>query len=136
MVTALPAEVDIGRVVELSLEIELAQGVTEHGRIWVLSDIRQDAGRWQHDDPDAPNFVTARVLASDSCVQPDAVVADIRCATVRTLDLYPEVPEFLSMCEIEFGSTPQATDRPARLLIDVSRWSTPERSMTRGMRGV
>lgn len=65
-------------------------------RLWLMMDIRQWAGMPQCQDREKPNFVAA-------CTTTGAQV-EILCYHVRSLELYPRLPEFLYACEFVFPS--------------------------------
>lgn len=65
-------------------------------RLWLLYDIRQLAGSPQADDVSAPNLVTAGLSHGGQ--------VSVAGYGARTLDLYPEVPEFLHVCEVALDS--------------------------------
>ncbi len=60
-------------------------------KVWLIYEIRQDAGKPQAEDPDEPNYVSASIDGR-------SVVCEGYHA--RTLELYPVVPEFLHFVEV------------------------------------
>ena len=69
-------------------------GDLESGRrLWLLIDIRQWAGPLQSEDAAGPNHF--RVTSAKG------VAVACACFGARTLELYPAIPEFLNVCEIE-----------------------------------
>ena len=88
-------------------------------RLWLFYDIRQDAGWVQSENDRGENFIS--VSPSDGekmAVMTYGVVS-------RTLDLYPQVPEFLVLTEMVVG----AGGLPAGQTMDISieRWRVPLR---------
>jgi len=87
-------------------------------RLWLLWDIRQEAGWLQIDDPAQPNFLT---LCTRNCAGHTTEVHRL-----RTLDLYPEVPEFLGAAEIHMDAAGKAD----LLEIEIKNWRAPSRPIT------
>ncbi len=108
-----PERVRVGRVVDVGLTLELSTALRPGARIRFFCDIRQDASRPQCEDKKAPGYVEV-----DG--GPEVVVSAL---DVRTLDLYPKVPEFLSMVRIDLPSETRAGD----LRLTIKRWSAPAR---------
>ena len=81
-------------------------------------DIRQGAGAPQCEDTAVPNPVTVSSATG--------VPVAVSCYGARTLDLYPQVPEFLHVCEIVF---PAGMAQDDELRIDLGReefrWTYP-----------
>ncbi len=75
----------------------------EGSRLWFLLDIRQGAGVPQCEDPVGPNFVS---VSSEKGA--DVVCA---CYDARTLELYPQIPEFLHVCEMTLSRGMAKDDR-------------------------
>jgi len=84
-------------------------------RHWLLWDIRQEAGWLQTDDPEQPAYLARRTLAGRSRVT--------EVHNLRTLDLYPEAPEFLGAAEIHM----HAADSSDPLEIQIKNWQAPGR---------
>jgi uncharacterized protein DUF3604 len=86
----------------LRLAYRCARSLGARTRLWLFYDIRQLAGAPQADDASAANLVTARLNRGGA--------APVSCYHARTLDLYPQVPEFLHVCQIELPSGMAADD--------------------------
>jgi len=84
-------------------------------RHWLLWDIRQEAGWLQTGQPEQPDSLTLRTHARKS--HATAV------HNLRTLDLYPQVPEFLGAAEIQVP----AEDRSDPIEIEIKNWLAPNR---------
>ncbi len=82
----------VGAQVTVRMRVDPGRPSAPGGRLWLLWDIRQEAGWLQSDAPSEANFLTAR----KPCGEP--LPATVH--SLRTLDLYPEVPEFLGAAEI------------------------------------
>lgn len=85
-------------------------------KLWFIYDIRQDAGPPQSENPEAPNHVAV------TSAQGTAVVC--RGYGARTLDLYPVLPEFLHVCEIDLpGGLPAGDELTVHLGSEKGPWT-------------
>jgi hypothetical protein len=124
-VSVKPVSARVSDVVELRLETPLDEPIVTGARCWVLIDVRQDAGVWQSEDEDRDNYVSAHRENADGVRSK----YDLTCEKIRTLDLYPRVPEFLTMCEINFRV--EDSEASSDILgICVTNWHAPERPIT------
>lgn len=117
-----PVSARVSEVVELRLETPIDEPIAAGARCWVLIDVRQDAGVWQSEDEDRDNYVSAYREIADGVRSK----CDLTCEKIRTLDLYPRVPEFLTMCEINFRVEDSEASSDI-LRICVTKWHAPER---------
>jgi len=83
-----------------------------------MYDIRQRAGAPQAEDMSGPNLVTARLERGGK--------VSVTAYGARTLDLYPQVPEFLHVCELNLVS---GMARGEELTIELggAGWEFPKR---------
>ena len=101
---------DTGRLTfAYSSPTDLAAGT----KLWLIYEIRQEAGLPQADDPASPNHVSASVDGSQ-----------VECTGyhARTLDLYPDVPEFLHFVEV---TLPEGLEANGEVQIQLGSESGP-----------
>lgn len=112
-----PENIPCNSVGNISLSSILKRDPGGGGGIYLFTDIRQEAGRFQSADPEGANYLSAEV---------DGRGIEIPAAgkTIRTLDLYPEAPEFLHAAVIRLPET-AAVD--SAVTIRITRWHTPKR---------
>ena len=106
----------IDSLADISLTFEADQPLRSGAKLWLFYDIRQDAGRLQNDDRRADNHLS---VANGDGV---ACATMIHGSVSRTLDLYPDVPEFHVSAEIAVPDDPGKT-----VDIHIRRWQTPLR---------
>lgn len=89
-------------------------------RLWLLFDIRQGAGEPQCESAHEPNYFSAETAQyTPLCLS---------CYRARTLDLYPQVPEFLHVCEITFPKgLPETDELGLALGSEDGPWAYPVR---------
>ena len=102
-----------GSTCDILLSYQPEGPIRPAGGLWLFWDIRQDAGWLQTDDEDGNNYLKFR--RADGRTLPATV------HNVRTLDLYPAMPEFtgLAECRLEPESGP--------VEIAIARWQVPPR---------
>ncbi len=113
-----PIQAEIG----MAISVTLARKARPNAKCWVFADVRQDAGRWQCRTSGGPNRVGISIEVDGAR---RACAAE--CESIRTLDLYPIVPEFLTVCSVDL---PEAKAGSV-LRFTVDRWQTPERPIAR-----
>ena len=114
-----PARLRANELTDLELDVSFETPISRGAHCWVFADIRQDAGIWQVSDDNADNHVSATLEIGEE----DRIACVSKCDKIRTLDLYPLVPEFLTACEI---SLPAASTSSA-LHVSVAKWYAPLR---------
>ena len=102
-----PARLRTGSVHDVHLDVDLPFPLTRGGRVWLFCDIRQEA---------AP--------ADVAVVDPHQ--AEITSRGVRTLDLYPDAPEFLWMARIDACAKTASSE----LRIHLRNWQAPRRPIS------
>jgi hypothetical protein len=112
-----PEIIPCNSIRDIKLSNVLKQNAVPGGRIYIFTDIRQEAGRFQSSDPERENYISATV---DNA----GVEIPVAGKIIRTLDLYPEAPEFLHAAVIDL---PQTASSNSTVTIDVTRWHTPRR---------
>jgi hypothetical protein len=106
---------------DVLLSLEFGRALAPHSRLWLIYEHRQDAGRPQTEDPRGTSYLSVRV--------PAGVSAQVQAlpAVSRTLDLYPEVPEFHYLAEIQVGSS--GLEAGGVMELHLARWETPRHSI-------
>jgi len=108
------ATADADTLNDIRLQFQPSRHVAPQGSLWLLWDIRQDAGWLQTEDPTGENFLTVRAASGP-------LPATVH--NVRSLDWYPAVPEFLGVVELKIGSEGLAVDEVVD--IGVTNWRSP-----------
>jgi len=112
-----PREQNVGSVCDVRMRYHFGNLPGPSARVWLFWDIRQEAGWLQCDDPSEENFLS--VHGSGERQFPVTV------HSLRTLDLYPEIPEFLGAAELRIEAGGEAKDSAIEVSID--NWVAPGR---------
>ena len=99
----------------LTIEIELLEPAAKGSKCFIFTDIRQDAGLWQTENATGENYLSVR--------DQQGTIIDATCERMRTLDLYPAVPEFLALCTLELPELATGSI----VTLEIAEWHAPER---------
>ena len=107
--------------IDLLLSFRAAGDISPQARLWLFYEPRQGAGGPQTDDATAANYLSLNRPKDRSA----RVTAIPRIS--RTLDLYPAVPEFHYLAEVELGDAGLAAGET--LGIQLASWDTPQHAI-------
>ena len=105
----------VGSIADIGLRYRPSTAVKPGGRLWLFWDIRQGAGWLQRDDPGTGSFLSVH--------GPHGREIAAQVHSVRTLDLYPRVPEFTGVVECDLGDQPLSPEETIE--IRVENWQAP-----------
>lgn len=97
-VCVVPSRLAAGMRTDLRLTVSPDRELPPGSRLWLFYDIRQSAGNVRAGSGGADGSVRAELS--------DGAEIELRARGLRTLDLYPAVPEFLHCVEVRTGSRP------------------------------
>lgn len=111
-----PAEVTRESVETIRFQFRPALPLGPDAGFLLLYEARQDAGVVQAEDRRSANYISARV-------GDEALTLLVHSVDFRTLDLYPEVPEFHIVTEHRVATRPIAAGEVIE--IEIAAWKTP-----------
>ena len=112
-----PTHLVAGTRTELHLTFSPGRRLAPEARLWLFYDIRQAAGNVRVAETDGGGSVRAELG--------DGRFPEVRARGLRTLDLYPAVPEFLHCIEVCTGPLP--VPARARVTVVFHDWRAPAR---------
>ena len=115
VVTVTPETITSNKQTNLRIDIELNKPAAAGSKCFIFTDIRQDAGLWQTETPAAENYLKVQ--------DGRETIVEATCARMRTLDLYPLVPEFLALCTLDLPELAAGS----LITLEIPDWHAPER---------